>query len=195
MIKIFGDKIDDQIFPKEIKRFTQEEKDLITNFVNSLLREDKKSELDKIEITPLYDRLDCCTETMDIIFRLKSVNEFRLIFTKYYRSGLKEKDYITHPDFMRDGREYSTENDYSDFKNELKKEKIITGIYVECISLIKSSKFLIGEMHEKSNFVIRTRYEDVERGGSNLTEKCKYRIKTFHFDKIFKIIEEENLKN
>jgi len=195
MIKIFGDKIDDQIFPKEIKRFTQEEKDLITNFVNSLLREDKKSELDKIEITPLYDRLDSCTETMDIIFRLKSVNEFRLIFTKYYRSGLKEKDYITHPDFMRDGREYSTENDYSEFKNELKKEKIITGIYVECISLIKSSKFLIGEMHEKSNFVIRTRYEDVERGGSNLTEKCKYRIKTFHFDKIFKIIEEENLKN
>jgi len=195
MIKIFGDKIDDQIFPKEIKRFTQEEKDLITNFVNSLLREDKKSELDKIEITPLYDRLDNCTETMDIIFRLKSVNEFRLIFTKYYRSGLKEKDYITHPDFMRDGREYSTENDYSEFKNELKKEKIITGIYVECISLIKSSKFLIGEMHEKSNFVIRTRYEDVERGGSNLTEKCKYRIKTFHFDKIFKIIEEENLKN
>ena len=86
MIKIFGDKIDDQIFPKEIKRFTQEEKDLITNFVNSLLREDKKSELDKIEITPLYDRLDCCTETMDIIFRLKSVNEFRLIFTKYYHS-------------------------------------------------------------------------------------------------------------
>ena len=195
MIKIFGDKIDDQIFPKEIKRFTQEEKDLITNFVNSLLRKDKKSELDKIEITPLYDRLDCCTETMDIIFRLKSINEFRLIFKKYYRSGLKDKDYITHPDFMRDGREYSTENDYSDFKNELKKEKIITGIYVECISLIKSAKFLIGEMHEKSNFVIRTRYEDVERGGSNLTEKCNYRIKTFHFDKIFKIIEEENLKN
>ena len=159
------------------------------------IMEDKKSELDKIEITPLYDRLDCCTETMDIIFRLKSVNEFRLIFTKYYRSGLKDKDYITHPDFMRDGREYSTENDYSEFKNELKKEKIITGIYVECISRIKSAKFLIGEMHEKSNFVIRTRYEDVERGGSNLTEKCKYRIKTFHFDKIFKIIEEENSKN
>ena len=62
MIKIFGDKIDDQIFPKEIKRFTQEEKDLITNFVNLILREDKKSELDKIEISPQYDRLDNCTE-------------------------------------------------------------------------------------------------------------------------------------
>ena len=195
MIRIFGDKIDDSIFPKEIKRFTQEEKDLITNFVNSILREDNKSELDKIEITPLYDRLDCCTEIIDISFRLKAVNGFKLIFIKYYRSGLKEEDYITHPDFMRDGREDSSHKDHLEFTNELKKEKVITGIYVECISHIKPGKFLIGEMHEKSDFVIRTRYEDVERGGSNLTEKCKNRIKNFHFDKISKIIKEENSKN
>ena len=44
MIRIFGDAIDDKIFPKKIKRFTQEEKDLIEKFVNSILRNDKKSE-------------------------------------------------------------------------------------------------------------------------------------------------------
>ena len=88
MIKIFGDKIDDQIFPKEIKRFTQEEKDLITNFVNLVLREDKKSELDKIEISPQYDRLDNCTEIIEILFRLGEKNE--------YKSGVSARPAQTH---------------------------------------------------------------------------------------------------
>ena len=43
MIRIFGDAIDDKLFPKKIKRFTQEEKDLIEKFINSILREDKNS--------------------------------------------------------------------------------------------------------------------------------------------------------
>ena len=33
-MKIFGDAIDDKIFPKEVKRFTQEEKSLIDKFMN-----------------------------------------------------------------------------------------------------------------------------------------------------------------
>jgi len=32
-MKIFGDAIDDKIFPKEVKRFTQEEKSLIDNLL------------------------------------------------------------------------------------------------------------------------------------------------------------------
>ena len=123
MIKIFGDKIDDQIFPKEIKRFTQEEKDLITNFVNLVLREDKKSELDKIEISPQYDRLDNCTEIIEILFRLGEKNEYKLIFTKFYKSGVKEKDYIYHIDFARDGKDYHDQNLVTEFKKEIKEEK------------------------------------------------------------------------
>ena len=46
-MKIFGDAIDDKIFPKEIKRFTAEEKSLIDKFINSILRGDKKSELEE----------------------------------------------------------------------------------------------------------------------------------------------------
>ena len=191
MIKIFGDKIDDQIFPKEIKRFTQEEKDLITNFVNLVLREDKKSELDKIEISPQYDRLDNCTEIIEILFRLGEKNEYKLIFTKFYKSGVKEKDYIYHIDFARDGKDYSDQNLVTEFKKEIKEEKIITGIYVECLSLKKGIKFLIGEMHEPSNFVIRTRYENINNGGSKLTSKCKEKIKKIHFDEIFKIIKKD----
>ena len=55
-MKIFGDAIDDKIFPKEIKRFTAEEKSLIDKFLNSILREDKKSELEESRTRSFNDR-------------------------------------------------------------------------------------------------------------------------------------------
>ena len=69
MIRIFGDKIDDQIFPKNIKRFTAEEKDLITKFVNSILREDKNSELESSSNESLYDQLSNITDSLNFLFR------------------------------------------------------------------------------------------------------------------------------
>ena len=37
-MNIFGDAIDDMIFPKKNKKFTQEEKSLIDKFINTIPR-------------------------------------------------------------------------------------------------------------------------------------------------------------
>ena len=68
IMRIFGDAIDDKIFPKKIKRFTQEEKNLIEKFVNSILRNDKYSELENSEINQFNDRLDGITEEIHKYF-------------------------------------------------------------------------------------------------------------------------------
>ena len=81
-MKIFGDAIDDKIFPKEIKRFTAEEKSLIDKFLNSILREDKKSELEKSIITSFNDRADGITEEIFKSFVFKGV-PFHLRFKKF----------------------------------------------------------------------------------------------------------------
>ena len=52
--------------------------------------------------------------------------------------------------------------------------------------------FIIGEQPGESNFVMRTRYQNVESGGSRLTNESKDRIQNFHFKKIFKIIDKVN---
>jgi hypothetical protein len=45
MTKFFPDKLNDLIFHKPTKRFTDEEKLIIDNLINTILREDKKSEI------------------------------------------------------------------------------------------------------------------------------------------------------
>ena len=45
MTKFFPDEINDLIFHKPTKRFTDEEKLIIDNLINTILREDKKSEI------------------------------------------------------------------------------------------------------------------------------------------------------
>ena len=44
-MNIFGDAIDDKLFPKPNKRFTDQEKNLIENFFLSIMKKDKDSEL------------------------------------------------------------------------------------------------------------------------------------------------------
>ena len=96
-MRIFGDAIDDKIFPKKIKRFTQEEKDLIEKFINSILRNDKKSELEKSEITQFNDRLDGITEEIYKYFIFKK-SEISLRFSKYYTN--EKKSVITSQNLL-----------------------------------------------------------------------------------------------
>jgi hypothetical protein len=216
MIRIFGDKIDDQIFPKNIKRFTAEEKDLITKFVNSILREDKNSELESSSNESLYDQLSNITDSLNFLFILNKKKLFSLTFAKFYKNDIKEKHCVYYRNFMLDGKDDGyTIQDTKTFANEISKEKVLTGVYVWCrrgklpaqindsvkdriengaISIYLRD-FLIGEQAGESDFVMRTRYEQVENGGSILTSKCKERIKNLHFDKIFKIIQKEVQKD
>ena len=212
MIKIFGDKIDDKIFSKKIKKFKKEEKKLITKFVNSILRQDKNSELESSDNEQLYDQISNITDSLNFIFSLKKINLFSLTFGKFYKSGLKEKDYVFHTDIGRDGLESWDTNKSDEFKKQISKEKVLTGIYVWCMrgklpaiindairELIEDGgigiylkDYIIGERPGESNFVMRTRYQNVESGGSRLTNESKERIQNFHFKKIFKIIDKVN---
>ena len=134
-MKIFGDAIDDKIFPKEIKRFTAEEKNLIDKFINSILREDKKSELEKSEIEIFNDRRDRITEEIYKDFVFKGVS-FHLRFSKIYTNEKKTIEWLPSDEFhlgdlLYDG--YST-IDFSPTESLLKDfadDKSITGIFVK----------------------------------------------------------------
>tara|TARA_Y200000002_G_scaffold343361_1_gene315803 strand:- start:398 stop:982 length:585 start_codon:yes stop_codon:yes gene_type:complete len=191
MVRIFGDAIDDKIFPKKIKRFTQEEKDLIEKFVNSILRNDKKSELEKSEITQFNDRLDGITEEIYKYFIFKK-SEISLRFSKYYTNEKKKCDYLT--EFALDGRNYFDGSPSKSLLKEFEKDKSITGIYVK--GFYKADlEFILESVYPKEypkteELAIRTRYEDVKSGGYSLTKDCKTRIEKVHF----KIIKNAILK-
>ena len=90
MIRIFGDAIDDKIFPKKIKRFTQEEKDLIEKFVNSILRNDKKSELEKSEITQFNDSND----PQDVLEAVRIYNDELIVYLREQREEKHKEQYV-----------------------------------------------------------------------------------------------------
>ena len=191
MVRIFGDAIDDKIFPKKIKRFTQEEKDLIEKFVNSILRNDKKSELEKSEITQFNDRLDGITEEIYKYFIFKK-SEISLRFSKYYTNEKKKCDYLT--EFALDGRNYFDGSPSKSLLKEFEKDNSITGIYVKGYYKF-GFEFLLESVYPKEypkteELAIRTRYEDAGSGGSSLTKDCKTRIEKVHF----KIIKDAILK-
>lgn len=181
-MRIFGDAIDDKIFPKKIKRFTQEEKDLIEKFINSILRNDKKSELEKSEITQFNDRLDGITEEIYKYFIFKK-SEISLRFSKYYTNEKKKCDYLT--EFAFDGRGTYNGSASKSLLKEFEKDKSITGIYVKGYYKF-DLEFMLESEYPKfypktDELAIRTRYEDAGNGGSSLTKDCKNRIEKVHF--------------
>ena len=200
-MKIFGDAIDDKIFPKEIKRFTAEEKSLIDKFLNSILREDKKSELESSSSKSFNDRADCITEEIYKQFIFKT-GSFSLRFCKFYTNEKKTIEWLPSNEFGL----YSLENDgYCDgtvgFKKRLLKdladEKSITGIFVkgfvnipksgvlDYMNFILKSSYLKDREQKSDLLSIRTKYE-----GSHLTTKCKNRVEKYHL----KIIKDAILK-
>ena len=199
-MKIFGDAIDDKIFPKKIKRFTQEEKNLIDKFINSILREDKKSELEESEIKSFNDRPDGITEEIYKQFIFKGI-PFMLRFKKFYagdknllyyaRYGLNEliADGNIRPDTGH--LSWGAKNEGADFDKDIKNEKVITGIIVDSwheYLLFYPSKIQKQETEDKFQLVMRTKYEGVKKGGFYLTAKCKKRIEMIHFKRIKKAI-------
>ena len=195
-MKIFGDAIDDKIFPKEIKRFTAEEKSLIDKFLNSILREDKKSELEASEIKSFNDRADCITEEIYKHFVFKDVS-FYLTFSKLYTNEKKtiewhRSDEFSIVDLAYDGYYTIDFSPTESLLKDLADDKSITGIFVMAWGL----DFILQHRHYKEHrresdvLGIRTKYEGARRGGCDLTTKCKNHIEKVHL----KIIKDTILK-
>ena len=195
MIRIFGDAIDDKLFPKKIKRFTQEEKDLIEKFINSILREDKNSELESTQVDQFNDRLDGITEKITKYFYYKDT-EFVLFFEKLYANDVK--DYMDRryniTSFFPDGEvnkitgqpTWGSNKGNDDLNKEVKQEPF-TGIIVkswqEYLNFYprKDKKNSQGIIESVS---IRTKYQNVKEGGFTLTKERKDRIQKVHFKRI-----------
>ena len=137
-----------------------------------------------------------------------------LEFRKFYKNDIKEKHYVYYRDFMLDGKDGGyTIQDTKIFAKEIAEDKSLTGISVCCMkgSLpehitenIKAQldaggiglylrEYLIGNP-DASGYVIRTRYENANSGGSKLTYECEENIKNFHFKNIKKIISDHNIE-
>ena len=198
-MKIFGDAIDDKIFPKEIKRFTAEEKSLIDKFINSILREDKKSELEASEIKSFNDRADCITEEIYKHFVFKDVS-FHLRFSKFYTNEKKTIEWLPSDEFRLgdlafDGYCTFDSSPRESLKKDFADDKSITGIFVRSWDLDfilrdRDNKGTRRTGRESDILGIRTKYEDARRGGCDLTSKCKNHIEKVHL----KIIKDAILK-
>ena len=83
MINIFGDYIDSKIFFKKLRKFTDEELLLIDNIYNSILREDKNSEITLNHHEQIYDNIEHRSDLISKEFKFKE-RKYRLDFTKHY---------------------------------------------------------------------------------------------------------------
>jgi len=187
MRNFFGDSIHDKLFPNKIKRFTQEEKSLIDKFINTILREDKKSELEVSKAENFNDRIDGITEEIYKQFILKDI-PFYLRFRKFYSNNIKDR---VSRDLMYDG--YNSVRGHIEEDNFLKDfedDKSITGIFVRGLACVpKSTGFdtlgFFTMYREKPEYEvkpvevlgIRTRYE-----GEHLTDECKHHIENVHLE-------------
>ena len=196
MIRIFGDAIDDKLFPKKTKRFTQEEKDLIEKFINSILREDKNSELESTQIDQYNDRLDGITEKITKYFNYKDT-AFVLFFEKFYSSDIK--NYLDHrynvTSFFPDGNTneitgqptWGSNKEREQFVKDLKDDGALTGIFVsswqEYLNFYPRKDENNSQGYTES-VSIQTRYQNVKDGGFTLIKERKDRIQKVHFKTI-----------
>ena len=192
MIRIFGDAIDDKIFPKKIKKFTNEEKNLIDKFINSILRNDKNSELEKSSIETFNDRVDGITEEIHKEFIYRKT-EITLRFSKFYTDEKKKVEYVT--EFAYDGSSFCKGSPSKILAKDFQEDKSITGIYVKGFYK-RSLEFFLLSQHKgykptSELLTIRTRYNNPESGGYSLTKECKNRIEKV----LFKIIKNAILKS
>lgn len=90
-MKIFSDYIDSRIFFKKLRKFTTEEKGLIDNIYNLILRNDKKSEITESEEIEIFNNNDFIT---DIISKSFIVNG-QSMYLEFYKHYCYEKEYFT----------------------------------------------------------------------------------------------------
>ena len=203
-MRIFGDAIDDKIFPKNHKRFTLEETNILQKFVNSILRNDKNSELESVNKDSYNDRLDHLTESLSFNMRFKNCN-INLFFQKFYTNEKKTLDGHYSPEYsiyelIEDGYIGLRHGDEKkELLNDLLEEKSISGIFVQgsfSFTGANSMIFTLKQTNEDKNsrgykfplkdrqrdkLAMRTRYQSIN--GSHLTNKCKKHMEK-HFLKL-----------
>ena len=126
-MKIFGDKIDEKIFPKPFKRFHEADRILLDQFGHLLIKNFDKVELIDSYGTQYYDREDGMTESLN---RTYKINDKKLIFKflKYFIDNRKDfkKNWLLHAD----------EDEY-EYVHGIKDKPIVdalTGISISCES-------------------------------------------------------------
>ena len=175
MRNFFGDGIHDKLFPNKFKRFTQQEKSLIDKFINSILNQDNKSDLEESTAESYNDRVDMITEIIRKRFIFKGVL-FNLRFLKFFSNNIKPDQTVYPQELQHDGY-YDTDDRYKDsLLKDFAEEGSITGILVKGLYFIMKSRY---DKTTKGHDVlgIRTRYD-----GGDLTDECKDRIEKFHFE-------------
>ena len=91
-MKIFGDLIDDKLFPSKIKRFTSDEYVIIENFIVSLINK-FEGELTHSYRKDLHDNSNYLTEEIHKELKIRS-NTLSLNFEKFYCE--KKKVFMEH---------------------------------------------------------------------------------------------------
>jgi len=192
MINIFADGgILDKLTSNEIKRFTQEEKNIIDKFIYAILKLDNKSDLKESRAEIFNNRLDRITEVVTKKIFFKKVY-FELSFSKYFSN--KVKDNHLFPILLDYDGHYNTDFSYRDkMLKEFAKEGSITGILVKGI--------VVGKFVENLNFMLKSKYDETFKPmqsdylgirtrfrNGKLTAECKYKMKNYHLDIIWKAI-------
>ena len=186
-MKIFGDKIDSKLFPKDIKYFTKEEKSLIDDIINSILRNDKKSSIEGTNDEKYYDRLDCITEQIEKEFTYKELS-FTFYFKKFYFVKPKKWDFNFGTQFFRKKHDPKTKRDnkyYQEDEQKLQNTNIITGISLTTLNRLKFWNTFgeDSEIDEDFSLNMMTEYKN-----NLLTKDCKKIIKNFHLKILMKAI-------
>ena len=128
-MKIFSDYIDSKIFFKKLRKFTKEEKGLIDNIYNLLLRKDKKSEIIESEQEELFNNNDFIT---DIISKSFVFNK-QSMYLNFFKHYCYEKEYFAG--LLNDVNNTEGEDIFPDPNNRYlpkKDQKYKHLIYITC---------------------------------------------------------------
>ena len=175
-MNIFGDAIDDKLFPKPNKRFTDQEKNLIENFFLSIMKKDKDSELLNTKNEILYDREGGVTDEITKAIILFEEKYYTLTFYKLYDTSWKKDPYYN-------GRWYDKVS-----KNE--NLKSVNGIFFKGYGNFEMGWGEREHDHDEEKILlVRTEYEGGE-AGIILTKKSLENVEKNFFkdikDSIFK---------
>ena len=95
-MKIFGDYIDSKIFFKKLRKFTDEEKVLVDNIFNSILHQDKNSEIITIYNKEIFENSEFISDVVSKKFTLEG-HPIELEIRKHYcdeKKMIKDERYI-----------------------------------------------------------------------------------------------------
>ncbi len=141
-MKIFGDFIDDKIFPKANKKFTDEEKDLIDQFVELIYKNFKNAEIKHTHTQIYHDDRYYRTESISKDISIKNKKLLIMWFYKIYcpdkkawwndieqgKKGERAKDIIV---VGESGFQVDWEGKEKEFDEFRKKNKLISGIWCQ----------------------------------------------------------------